>query len=290
MTYRDAVDAGSRFVRLAFTMLILIQYVVLTTTDRQREVNQLVGQAVDEVRARMHDAQRRLATAERQLDRADEAEDLGGAMGPTQAGGRPTTALSPSQRLRRRPLAPAERDAIPQTARQDGERLAAVVRQLRAELTDLRKSELDLEGRRVVRQLKIPATDMAFEESDVKLLYPAALLSGLLILLFHRHRVLGAAWSPSDGAPPLWAAPIHRNRYRSTTVWLAANSAGLFLVAYVFHLVWRFSARDEFFASPYLAALSTVFAIGTAGLYLVTIAQICVSGDGDTGGPAREGV
>jgi hypothetical protein len=236
MTYAQAVEAGNKFVSLSVTILLLVQYLILSVSDRQRDVNQRVGAAANLIEIRT-------AVVQQEIRR-----------------------LNDDASRRERTKSEADR-------RQDS------IKKALADLTDLQKARLDLESKRIVQQLKIPGTELAFDGSDVKLLYPLSLMVGLLLLLFHRHRVLQSPRTDADGLLPFWATPIPWRDYSGGRVaWLVINVGGWILILYVVQLAWRFAHRDEFFASPYLASLVVASAIVVVISYGLATVSACLAG------------
>jgi hypothetical protein len=123
-------------------------------------------------------------------------------------------------------------------------------------LTKVDVDSINLTKARLRREFKIPGTDSAIDEADVRRYYPAAIAVFLSLLLgFRRATLTVAIRERSPFAPPYWIAPFPYPNPMPFGIYVALNTLGLTLFGSLGYLYFRFMFHDEVFQSL------TVFAV-----------------------------
>lgn len=143
-------------------------------------------------------------------------------------------------------------------------------------LTKIDVDTVNLTKARFRREFKIPGTDSAIDEADVRRYYPAAVAAFLSLLLgFRRATIRAATRERSPFAPPYWIAPLSYPSPMPFGIYVALNALGLTLFGSFGYLYFCFMLHDEVFQSL------TVFAVNVgAGLIALGFLLDAIIGTG----------
>jgi hypothetical protein len=136
------------------------------------------------------------------------------------------------------------------------------------QLTKMELGLVALAKARTRRELKIPGTDSAIDERDIRRFYPAAIAIFATLILGFRRAVTAAATRDRDlFVPPYWAAPFPYTGKMPFGLFLALNSLGIMLLAALFYVYLQFMYRDDVFQRV------SVFVLN-AGAGLIALAML----------------
>ena len=142
----------------------------------------------------------------------------------------------------------------------------------------LTKIELDLTTlakARPRREFKIPGTDSAIDERDIRHFYPAAIAALLTVILGFRRAISVAGEREFKFyTPPYWASPFVYSDRMSFALFVALNSVGITVLLALSYLYVQFMYRDDVFQSVTSFALNAVAGVVAFGMLVDAVVDV----------------
>jgi hypothetical protein len=142
------------------------------------------------------------------------------------------------------------------------------------QLTKIELGRVTVAKARARREFKIPGTDSAIDERDIRRFYPAAIAMFAAVILGFRRAITTAATRERNSfVPPYWGAPVPYTGQTPFGIFLALNSLGMMLLGALCYVYLQFMYRDDVFQTVTVFVLNVSAGLIALVMFLDAIAD-----------------